>query len=220
MQDIAYAIDDSLYLNITNRCTNACVFCIRYKAPQFQGEHNLWLDHEPSAEEILKAIGDPKKYKEIVFCGYGEPLIKLDVVKEVAAKLKSKFRNASTSSASRAQSRDPKSEIKVRINTNGQANLFHGRNIVPELASLVDSMTISLNAEKSETYDAICNSFFGVKAFDAVIDFIKEAKKIIPEVEISAVNLPNINIDKTKKIAEDLGVSFRVRTYYEEKYVP
>lgn len=207
MQDIAYTIDHALYLNITNRCTNACVFCIRNKAPQFQGEHNLWLDHEPSAEEVLKAIGDPKRYKEIVFCGYGEPLIRLDVVKEVAAKLKSEIRMS-------------KSEIKIRVNTNGQANLFHGRNILQELAGLVDSMTISLNAEKSETYDMICNSFFGAKAFDAVIDFIKEAKKVIPEVEISVVNLPNIDIDKAKKIAEDLGVSFRVRTYYEEKYVP
>ena len=93
MSDISYVVGDSLYLNITNRCTNQCPFCIRYKSREFNQEYQLWLDKEPTAEELLAEIGDASKYKQIVFCGYGEPTIRLDVIKEVAAELKSKFQN-------------------------------------------------------------------------------------------------------------------------------
>ena len=197
-------MDNSLYLNITNRCTNACVFCIRYKAREFHGQYKLWLDYEPSVEEIMRVIGDPKQYKEIVFCGYGEPLIRLEVVKEVARDLKT----------SRPQ------DFKIRIDTNGHANLFYQRNILPELKGLIDIISISLNAESNEVYSLICNSFFGARAYPAVIEFIKESKKYIPEVEASVVDLPQlIDIKKARKIAEELGVKFRVRPYYEEKYV-
>ena len=211
-QDIAYQLGDSLYLNITNRCTNACSFCIRYKARCFHGSFRLWLEHEPAVEEILKVIGDPNRYKEIVFCGYGEPLIRLEVIKEVASKIKSVIRNASCAV--------PAGRQVIRIDTNGHANLFYQRNILPELKGLVDFMSISLNAESGDVYDSICNSFFGARAFPAVIEFIKEAKKHIPEVEASVVNLPElIDIEKAKKLALELGVGFRVRSYYEEKYV-
>jgi TatD DNase family protein len=203
-QDIAYQLGDSLYLNITNRCTNACTFCIRYQARCFHGSFRLWLEHEPSVEEILEVIGDPGRFKEIVFCGYGEPLIRLETVKEVASKLKLGIRH---------------SALGIRVDTNGHANLFYQRNILPELKGLVDFMSISLNAESGNVYDSICNSFFGARAFPAVIEFIKEAKKYIPEVEASVVNLPElIDIEKAKKLALDLGVGFRVRSYYEEKY--
>lgn len=220
MQDIAYTLDDSIYLNITNRCTNACNFCIRYKTRKFQSEYTLWLDHEPTTEEILKAIGDPNKYKQIVFCGYGEPLIRLETVKEVASSIKSQL---PASSATQNQTRIHTQTQKpiIRVDTNGQANLFHGRNILPELKDLIDIISISLNAESSETYNAMCNSFFGSKAHDAVLDFIKESKKYIPKVEISVVNMPNsVDIEKTRQLAKGLGVKFRIRTYYEEKYVP
>jgi TatD family-associated radical SAM protein len=117
-QDIAYQLGDSLYLNITNRCTNACTFCIRYQARCFHGSFRLWLEHEPSVEEILEVIGDPGRFKEIVFCGYGEPLIRLETVKEVASKLKLGIRH---------------SALGIRVDTNGHANLFYQRNILPEL---------------------------------------------------------------------------------------
>ncbi|MFH1683532.1 MAG: radical SAM protein, partial [Candidatus Margulisiibacteriota bacterium] len=107
MQDISYKVGDSLYLNITNRCTNECSFCIRNLARRFNQKYQLWLDHEPSAEEILEAIGDPTKYKQIVFCGYGEPLIRLDIVKAVAAELKSKIQKSKS-----------KQGIIIRIDTN------------------------------------------------------------------------------------------------------
>ncbi len=206
MQDITYVIGNSLYLNITNRCTNDCTFCIRYKAHEFQGKHNLWLEHEPTIDEMKKAIGDPKKYDQIVFCGYGESLIRLDIVKELATWIKSIT----------AEANHP----IIRIDTNGQANLFHGRNILPELKGLIDYISISLNAEKSELYDALCNSFFGSKAYGAIIEFIREAKNYIPLVEISIVDLNSVDKKKSEQIAKDLGVQFRIRPYYEEKYVP
>ncbi|MFC1637696.1 TatD family nuclease-associated radical SAM protein, partial [Candidatus Margulisiibacteriota bacterium] len=195
-----YPVGDSLYLNITNRCTNQCQFCIRYKTRQFNKKYELWMDHEPSADEVIKAIGDPTKYKQIVFCGYGEPLLRLETVKTVAKELKMK-------------------KVKIRIDTNGHANLFWGRNILPELKGLIDIMSISLDAENAKVYGQICASFYGEKAYPAVIDFIKEAKKYIPEVEATVVDLPVIDQKACQKIAEDLGVEFRVRSYYEETYV-
>lgn len=199
MNSIVYQLGDSLYLNITNRCTNQCTFCVRYKTRLFNGRYPLWLDKEPTTEEILKAIGDPKKYKEIVFCGFGEPLIRLETVKEVAKALKSKG-------------------ARIRIDTNGEANLFYQRNILPELKGLIDSISISLNAENAEVYDKLCRSIYGKKAFNAIIEFTKESKKYIPEVEITVVDLPNIDKEACAKIAKDLGVDSRVREYYEEKY--
>jgi len=200
MNSIVYPVGDSLYLNITNRCTNECGFCIRNKTKLFNKKYKLWLNHEPTAEEILKTIGDPSKYKQIVFCGYGEPLVRLDVVKAVARTLKPK-------------------KAKIRIDTNGQGNLFWGRNILPELKGLIDYISISLDAENAEVYDRICRSHYGKDAYEAVIDFIKEAKKYIPEVEASVVGLPTTNKEACQKIADKLGVKFRVRTFYEETYV-
>ncbi|MDD5593872.1 MAG: TatD family nuclease-associated radical SAM protein [Candidatus Margulisbacteria bacterium] len=204
MSDIAYQVRDSLYLNITNRCTNQCPFCIRYKKREFDQKYLLWLEKEPSIEEIMAAIGDPTKYKQIVFCGYGEPLIRLDIIKEVSRKLKAD---------SRAR------EVKIRIDTNGHGNLFWGKNILPELKGLIDFISISLNAENAEVYDQICHSFYGKAAYPAIVEFIREAKKYIPEVEASVVDLPTVNKEKCRQIAADLGVKFRVRPYYEETYV-
>lgn len=189
---IAYGIRDSLYLNITNRCTNRCSFCVRFHTSFVKG-HNLRLENEPSAEDVINAIGDPSPYKEIVFCGLGEPLMRLDVVKEVATWLKSKG-------------------SRVRINTNGHGNMIYKRNILPELEGLVDSMSISLDAEEKEKYDKVCKPDFK-DSFEGVISFIREAKKHIPEVNVTVVKLPDIDIEKCKKIAEDLGVGIRIRSY-------
>jgi len=199
MNSIAYKLGNALYLNITNRCTNRCDFCIRYKAKIFHKKFPLWLDKEPTTEEILEEIGDPNKYDEIVFCGYGEPLIRLETVKEVANALKKKG-------------------AKIRLDTNGQANLFYGRNILPELKGLIDEISVSLNFESSGKYASVCHPMFGEKSYAAVIAFIKEAKKYIPKVIATVVDLPNIDKEKCEKIAESLGVGFRVRPYYEETY--
>ncbi len=190
---ITYPIRNSLYLNITNRCTAACTFCVRYHTDFVKG-HNLRLRDEPAAEEVIREIGDPKRYTEIVFCGYGEPLLRLDVVKAVAGEVKRRGG-------------------QVRIDTNGHANLIHKRNILPELAGLVDAVSVSLNAQNAELYNKITQPRFGVKTYDAVIDFIGEAKRYIPDVTVTVVSLPQVDIPACRKIADGMGVKFRVREY-------
>ena len=190
---ITYPIRNSLYLNITNRCTAACTFCVRYHTDFVKG-HNLRLGEEPAAEELIAQIGDPKRYAEIVFCGYGEPLLRLDVVKAVAAEVKRRGG-------------------KVRIDTNGHANLIHKRNVLPELAGLVDAVSVSLNAQNAELYEKISQPKFGIETYGSVKEFIREAKKYIPDVTATVVSLPEVDIDACRRIAEELGAKFRVREY-------
>ncbi len=191
---ITYKIRNSLYLNITNRCTNECFFCTRISDPWVQG-YNLRLEGEPSAEDIIKEIGDPKVYDEVVFCGYGEPTLRLSLIKEVSKKIK-------------------EMGGKIRLNTNGHGNLINKRNILPELKGLVDSVSVSLNAENSEKYNKICHPIFKNDTYEAVKDFIREAKKYIPEVVATIVDVPEVDEEKCKEIAEkELGVKFRERRY-------
>ncbi len=189
---IAYRIRDSLYLNITNRCSNSCTFCIRFHSDYVKG-HNLRLEHEPALEELKAAIGDPKNYREIVFCGYGEPLIRLDLVRELSSWIKSKGG-------------------RVRINTNGHGNLIHQRNILPELKGLVDAFSISLDAQDEETYNRLCKPLYR-NAFRAVLDFIRKAKSITDDVTVTVVAVPDVDIERCRELAEELGVRFRVREY-------
>jgi len=192
---IAYRIRNSLYLNITNRCSNRCSFCAKFDDFTVKG-HLLRLDHEPDASEVLAAVGDPSGFNEIVFCGYGEPLLRLDLIKEVAAELK-------------------KRGCRIRINTDGQANLVHGRNILPELAGLVDTVSVSLNAADPETYQRLCNTPFGPAGFHGVCAFLKDALRCIPEVVATAVTVPGLDVGAVKRLAESLGVKFREREYAE-----
>ncbi|HTF99892.1 MAG TPA: TatD family hydrolase [Nitrospirota bacterium] len=190
---ITYPIRNSLYLNITNRCSASCTFCVRYHTDFVKG-HNLRLAEEPTAADVIKEIGDPKRYAEIVFCGYGEPLLRLDVVKEVAAEVKRRGG-------------------KVRIDTNGHGNLIHKRNILPELAGLVDSVSVSLNAQSAELYEKLTQPKFGAAAYEAVKEFIREAAKHIPDVTATVVSAPGVDTEACRKIAEGLGAKFRVREY-------
>jgi TatD DNase family protein len=192
---IAYVIRNSLYLNITNRCTNSCTFCAKFRDFTVKG-HQLCLEREPSVDEVLAAIGDPSSYDEVVFCGYGEPLLRLDLVKQVAGYLKQK-------------------KITVRINTDGQANLVHGRNVLPELAGLVDAISVSLNAPDAATYQKICRSEFGERGYAALKEFLVEARQHIPSVTATAVALPGIDIDACRRVADQLHVEFRERVYNE-----
>jgi TatD DNase family protein len=190
---ITYPIRNSLYLNITNRCTAACTFCVRYHTDFVKG-HNLRLREEPTADELIKEIGDPKNYAEIVFCGYGEPLLRLDVVKAVAAEVKRRGG-------------------KVRIDTNGHANLIHRRNVLPELAGLVDAVSVSLNAQNAELYNKVSQPTFGIETYEAVKEFIRESKKHIPDVTATVVSLPDVDVDACRIIAGELGAKFRVREH-------
>jgi len=192
---IAYRIRNSLYLNITNRCSNRCSFCAKFGDFTVKG-HYLLLDHEPGFAEVMAAIGEHSGYDEVVFCGFGEPLLRLDLVREVAAELK-------------------KRGVTTRINTDGQANLVYGRNILPELAGLIDSISVSLNAADGETYSRICNSPFGREAFAGICLFLQEAKRHIPRVVASAVTVPGLDTAAVRQLAESLGVEFREREYAE-----
>ncbi len=187
---IAYKIRESLYLNITNRCTNKCSFCIRFHSDYVKG-HNLRLSKEPTEEELKNAIGEPSKHSEIVFCGYGEPLLRLDLVKNLSKWIKE---NGGT----------------VRINTNGHGNLIHKRNILPELKGLVDKISVSLDAHDDKTYEKLCEPAFK-HAFNDVVSFIAEAKKYIPEVQATVVDIAEVDMEKCRELTDKIGVKLRVR---------
>ncbi len=187
--EITYKIRNSLYLNITNRCTNRCGFCVRSTSDFVKG-HNLRLEREPTAREVMAAIGDPTKYDEVVFCGYGEPLIRLDLVKEVAGWVKNRGG-------------------WVRVNTNGHANHVHKRNVLPELEGLVDEYSVSLDAQDADTYDRLCSPTFD-GAYDAVVKFIRDAARDTV-VKATVVSAEGVDIDRCQEIAEELGATLRIR---------
>ncbi len=199
---ITYELQDSLYVNLTNRCSNACTFCVRNKHNSVNGKDDLWLDREPTIEEIKADFQrrDLKKYKAVVFCGYGEPTIRFDEMIAVAKWLKEENPN-----------------LPIRINTNGQANLIHGRDVTPFLKGCIDCVSISLNAENAEKYQELCISEFGGEAaFTGLQDFAKKAKAYVPEVVFSVVDImSNEEIEACRKIAKACGVSFRVRSFIE-----
>ncbi len=192
---IAYPIRDSLYLNITNRCSDNCSFCIRNYSDVVKG-HNLKLDHEPAFEEIIKSVDaySHKKFKEIVFCGYGEPLLRLDLILKVSSYLKEKG-------------------FYIRINTNGTGNLIHKRSVVPDLAKVIDEICVSLNVEESEKYYQICRPEFGKDTFEEVKKFVLECKKMIPKISVTYLNLPQVDLNRCRQLAKELGVDFRIREY-------
>lgn len=193
---ITYTVGDSLYVNTTNRCPNSCDFCVRSHGEALYGD--LWLDREPTREEILADVErrEPEKYPELVFCGYGEPTERQDDIVWVMRELKKAHPS-----------------LNIRINTNGQADLINNRDTTPELAGLVDTLSISLNCANAKSYQAVCHSRFGERAFDALIDYARRAKKYVPRVIFSVVrgSIPDADIDVCQKIADDAGVTLRVR---------
>ncbi len=197
---ITYECFDSLYVNITNKCSNRCTFCVRDKHDSVNEGGNLWLEREPSVEEIKADFlsRDLKKYKEIVFCGYGEPFERFDDVIAVSKWLK-----------------ENNEGIKIRVNTNGQGSLIAGRDITPEMKGLIDTVSISLNAENAEKYQKLCRSEFGGgEAYEGILEFARRAKSFVPNVIFTVVDImPPDEIEACRKIAEDCGVGFRVREF-------
>lgn len=196
---VAYSFHPStLYLNITNQCTNDCVFCYKKFNNYFLGPYNLRLSREPSTEEIILAVDSAigqmgRGFGELVFCGFGEPLIRWEVILEVAQILKKKGE-------------------RLRINTNGIANQFHNTNILPSLSGIIDAISVSLNAENARKYYLLCKPRFGSETYDLVKEFIRESKKYIPQVTATVVGGTPIDIDECWKVAtHELGVNFRVR---------
>jgi TatD DNase family protein len=191
---IAYKLKNSLYLNITIRCNADCIFCDRKGEAIVKG-HNLKIEKEPSIEEVLDAIGEPKNYEEIVFCGYGEPTIRLDVIKGVARWVKD-------------------NGGRVRLNTDGHGNVINHRNIVPELVGLIDSVSISLNSIDPGQYGELMR-LDGEKYHNAMVEFARECVKQLPEVVMTVVGMQDIDIDSAKEfVQKNIGAEFRVRPYF------
>ena len=203
--NLVYLLDGKVYINLTNSCTNNCVFCIRDIKDDVVGA-NLFLNTENvKAEDVieqLESIQD-KLSSEIVFCGYGEPMLKLEVIKQVAKYIKKKYPNTI-----------------LRINTNGHANIVYKRNILPELKGLIDKFSVSLNGENEEIYNKISQPNLD-NAYEAVKDFIEEAVKEGFDTTATIVtNYKGYDVDMPKciEITKELGAKFRERPWIENGY--
>ena len=199
MTDFMYDYDDGLYFNLTNRCPCCCFFCIRSKVDSLGSADNLWLKHEPTVDEVIDAISaiDIFKYQEIVFCGYGEPMERVDAIIDIADFIKENY------------------HMKIRINTNGLGDLIHDRDTVDMIAGHVDAVSVSLNAPNNQRYMDICKPSFGEAAYPAMLEFAEKAVKKIPDVTMSVVDIITPQeIEECKKIAENIGAKFRVRNCY------
>lgn len=197
MADILYTYNNQVYLNITNKCDCSCRFCIRSHKDSVGEAENLWFQEEPTLEEIKKAIDnfDFSGYDEVVYCGYGEPTCALENLLASAAYIKEH------------------NNIKIRLNTNGLANLYHKRNIVPELAEVIDRVSISLNAPTAEKYQEVTRPQFA-NAFYALLDFAKLAKNAFAHTQLSVVDvIPKEDIEASEKLADDLGIHLRIREF-------
>ena len=193
---IAYPIRDSLYLNITNRCTLSCTFCPKTHGDYSVKGHSLKLEREPTVDEIMDAVGDPGRWREVVFCGFGESTLRLDVMKEVARRLKAL------------------GIARIRLDTDGLANLVYGRDVTPELAGLIDAVSVSLNAPDEATYRTLCRPGVAGNAHAAAKEFIRRVKEHVPEVVGTVVGLPTLDLEACRRIVEDeLGAALRVREY-------
>lgn len=197
-EEILYVYKDKVYLNITNKCPCACTFCIRSKKDAIGDASNLWLNHNPSFEEVKAAIDafDFNGYNEIIFCGYGEPTNSFDVLVKTAQYIRSKL------------------GIKIRVNTNGLGSLVNGRDISAELCRNVDSVSISLNCSNKDDYLKTVRPKFGIDSFDEMLDFAKKCRALTENVALSVVDvIGEEEVEKCKKIAEGLNIPLRVRKY-------
>lgn len=190
--NVAYTLHGNCYLNITNRCTLRCRFCPKHNRNWVVQTYDLTLRREPSRDEILAALGDPGRFHEVVFCGLGEPTQRLDVVLEVARTVKQQGG-------------------RVRLNTDGLANLIHGCDVTPDLAQVVDQISVSLNAHNADVYERHTNPKLS-DTYPAMLDFVRSAKARGIAVTVTAIDgLDGVNIAACRLIAETLGVTFRCR---------
>ncbi len=203
---LVYELDGKIYVNLTNKCTNDCIFCLRKDKDDVKGQ-KLWLDDENStAQDVIEQFEKIKMHNagsEVIFCGYGEPLLKLAVLKDVAKYIKENYPST-----------------KIRINTNGHANYVYKRDIVPELKGLIDTISVSLNGESSNEYDELSQPVFE-GAYEEVKKFIKSCADNGIETVASVVEGykgRHLDLVKCEKIASDLGAKFRVREWIKNGY--
>ena len=204
MKQIVYRFKNALYINLTNRCPNACVFCIKTKFAMRFDKYDLNLcGQEPSSEEVLTALKKEmaqEPVKEIVFCGYGEPTMRLNVLLETAEKIKQLY---------------PK--IKLRLNTIGLGSLVNGRDISGELAKNIDEISISLNSPDAQEWQKIVRpkAEYAAQGYRAMLDFVKACAPKVSTI-VSIVDKQNIDVEKAKKLAQSLGAKLRVREFIDE----
>ena len=196
---ILYKVHNNLYVNLTNRCSCACTFCLRQTRDHMEESDSLWLEHEPTVEEVKEEFKkfDMTKFDEVVFCGFGEPTERLDALLEVAKFVKETYQKP------------------IRVNTNGQASLINKRDTAPEFKGLVDTISISLNTPNEQKYNELVRSIFGDKSYRGMLDFVKEVKQYGPHVVLSTVDTTLTKEEEAQcaKICEDLGVTYRIRPW-------
>jgi TatD DNase family protein len=190
---VGYSLHGNRYLNVTNRCTLRCTFCPKFNGSWTVKDYDLRLKRDPSVDELVAAAGDPGKSRELVFCGMGEPTLRLYELLETAARLKDR------------------GHARIRVNTDGLANLVHGRDITPDLEGHVDALSISLNAQDEETYVRHCRPPMR-GAYPAMHNFVRRAREFVPDITLTAIDgLDGVDIVACAGIAQDLGVKFRRR---------
>lgn len=201
MMTITYPVNDNLYINLTNRCPCSCTFCLRQNADNVHGSAPLWLDHEPSLTEIKASLDavDFGKYHEVVFCGYGEPTERLEDLLQIARYIKGKH------------------TIPIRLNTNGLSDLIWNKPTAPLLQGLIDTVSVSLNAQDAQSYLNVTRSKFGIGSFDAMLKFTKECTQSVPNVLMTVVDVVTSKEEQEhcKQICDTLGATLRVRPYEE-----
>lgn len=205
MMTISYEYEKGLYINLTNRCDCNCVFCLRHNGHKGSiYADDLWLEHEPSRQEALDDLlsRDLSSYEELVFCGFGEPMYRVEDIVWLVDELKKAVPNLPP----------------VRINTNGHGNLIHGRDVTPLLQGRIDVVSVSLNGSNAADYTAVTRPRDGEKAWDAMLDFVRRAKKYVPKVVLTIVDKDKTpgEIAACRAIAEDLGATLRIREYIPE----
>ena len=197
-----YEVYDGLYVNLTNRCSCRCTFCLRSQGESVCGSDSLWLEREPTFEEVRDEFAkfDMSRYDEVVFCGFGEPTEAWEVLKQVAAYVKETY------------------GLPVRVNTNGQGSLINGRDIAPEFAGLVDAVSISLNTPNPVRYAELTRSQFGAEAFPAMLDFAREVRRYVPDVTMTTVETTLTPEEEAacRAICDELGVTYRIRRWVEQ----
>ena len=199
--DVFYDYGGGLYANMTNKCPCRCAFCIRDMVDSLGDADSLWLKREPTMNELMEMLKeqDLEKYREIVFCGYGEPTERLDCLFKVCDYVKN----------------DPKlgGRLKTRLNTNGLSDFINKRPTAKEFEGKLAAISISLNAPTAEKYLELCRPKFGIRSFDEILRFTQEVKEYVPDVTMSVVSgsISSQDIEDCRKIAENLGAKFRVR---------
>lgn len=197
--NISYEIGDKLYLNITNKCPCNCTFCIRNNGDGAYGSDPLWLEHQPDIDEIIANLKtrDLDSYREIIFCGYGEPTTELELLKKTAEYIKNT------------------TKTPIRLNTNGLSDLINKRDTSSEFKGLIDTVSISLNASDEKAYDEVTRpSFKGVNCFEEMLSFAQRVEKYVPNVMLTVVDIiGEEEIKKSQAVADRVGIKLRIRKY-------